>query len=68
MRFWKQLQHIRSKLEKFFIFSWLDVILCHLQHYGRYDVICNYFNMKEEKKLNLSSLNHMAKTEKANRH
>ena len=67
MRFWKQLQRIRSKLEKFFIFSWLDVILCHLQHYGRYDVICNYFNMKEEKKLNLSSLNHMAKTEKANR-
>ena len=28
----------------------------YLQHYGRNDVICNYLSMKEEKRLNLSSL------------
>ena len=54
------------KQERIFIFSWLDVILSHLQHYGRYDVICNYLNMKEDKGLVMP--HHMAKTEKANWH
>ena len=52
MRFWKQLQ----ERENFYLLLIERNFVIYLQHYGRNDVICNYLSMKEEKRLNLSSL------------